>query len=356
MLYGTTEERLGLRPSQASGPFDESYGADVNRRQFLQGATFVSLGAVTPTASLERLARALDKPPVAESTAAAYASIAAAQREMYWTSPARPLFESTVTHLRLGLNLLPSTNGGSRQNLVLAVAQSALLSGRLAFFDLAQPPVAHECLSVARDLLAESDDHDLAAVVYGHMAFLPGFAGDRSGASAALAPAHRFARRSGPRLRSWLHSVDAELAARTGDTKRAIAQTKRAGDALATLGSDPDWLDFYDPARFASFAGYVQLLAGDPQTAALTLENALAVLPSRGTKQRSVLLLDLATARAGTDPDHAVELASQAVNLLQAIWYPTAQDRLPALRNSLRRSPYREELEERLRPLSAMAS
>jgi hypothetical protein len=356
MLYGRTEEQLGLRPPQVSGSLDDPYGADVNRRQFLQGATFIGLAAVTPTGSIDRLVRTLGKPPVDESTVAAYASIAAAQREMYWTSPGRPLFDSTVTHLRLGLELLRSTNGGSRRNLVTAAAHSALLSGRLAFFDLAQPPVAQECLTVARDLVAEADDADLAAAVYGHLAFLPGFAGDRTAASAALAPAHRFARRSGPRLRSWLHSVDAELSARTGDTKRAIIQTKRAGDALATLGSDPTWLDFYDPARFASFAGYVQLLAGDARTAALTLENALALLPSSGTKQRSVLLLDLATARASTDPDHAVELASQAVNLLQAIWYPTAKDRLPALQRSLRASPYREELEERLRPLSAMAS
>src|SRR5207249_6665634 len=78
------------------------------------------------------------------------------------------------------------------------------------------------------------------------------------------------------------------------------------------------------------------------QTCALPiLENALAVLPGSGTKQRSVLLLDLATARAGTDPDHAVELASQAVNILQTIWYPTARDRLPALRTSLGRSEER---------------
>ena len=42
MLYGTTEEQLGLRPLQASGPLDDPYGADVNRRQFLQGAAFVA--------------------------------------------------------------------------------------------------------------------------------------------------------------------------------------------------------------------------------------------------------------------------------------------------------------------------
>jgi hypothetical protein len=60
--------------------------------------------------------------------------------------------------------------------------------------------------------------------------------------------------------------------------------------------------------------------------------------------------------RVGTAPDHAVELASQGVSILQAIWYPTALDRLPALRNSVQASPYGEELEERLRPLSAMAS
>ncbi len=355
-MYGTTEDRLGLRPQQASDPLDDAYGADVNRRRFLQGAAAVGLAAVTPAPSLDRLVRALDKPLVDPAAVAAYASIAAGQHEMYWMSPARPLYESTVSHLRLGLDLLRNTSGRDRQELAAGVAHSALLSGRLAFFDLAERPVAQRCLDVARDLVTESEDADLAAAVYGHMAFLPGFAGDRAGASDALAPAYRFGRRSGPRLRSWLHSVDAELAARTGDTKRAMAQTEQAGEALTSSGSDPAWLDFYDPAAFASFAGYVQLLAGDTRTAGATLEKALAELPISGTKQRSMVLLDLATARAATDPDQAVELTSRAVQILQTVWYPTAQDRFPALRKSLRDSPYREALEERLRPLATLAS
>lgn len=353
-LYGTTEDRLGLRPLQTPVRLEEPLGDDVNRRQFLRGAAAAGIAAVAP-ASLDRLASVFDRQPADPGAVAAYASIASAQREMYWVSSAGPLFDAAVSHLRLGLDLLRNS-GGDRHELADAVVHSALLSGRLAFFDLADRPKAEHCLATARDLVAEAQDGDLAAVVYGHLAFLPGFEGDRSGVADALGPAQRFARRSGPRVRSWLCCVDAELAARTGDTKRAIAQTQRAGDALALNGSDPDWLDFYDPSRLASFAGHVRLLAGDDRGAATSLEEALGALPASSTKQRPILLLDLATAYAASDPGHSVDLTEEAVRILQTVWYPTAQDRLPALRRRLRESPYREELEDRLRPLAQLAS
>lgn len=355
-LYGSSEEELGFHPPRAGTSF-YNLGDDVKRREFLQSATLLGIAAVNPLTVWERLSQALERPAADEGTVAAYESISAGHRGMYWTTPAPPLFESSTAHTQLGLHLLRTTNSGSRQRLTCSVAQAALLSARLAFFDLANPAVADPCLNVARELAEQSEDHALIAAVYGHMAFVPGFAGHAHTASAALDSAHHHARRSrGPRLSSWLHCVSAEIGARTGDPQRAVDHARRAEDALSGPGLDPTWLDFYDASRLAGFTGYVQLRAGDQKTAATTLEAAVATLPASATKQHSVLLLDLATAYAANEPEHAVELVTQAVTGLRSDWYATARDRIPAVQAALEKTPYRSELQERLKPLAPMVS
>ena len=101
-----------------------------------------------------------------------------------------------------------------------------------------------------------------------------------------------------------------------------------------------------------------QLLAGDHRAAAATLEGAVTALPASAVRPAmgSILLLDLATAYADSGPEHAIQLAGQAVETLRRDWYATARDRLPALRAALGGTPYRGELEERLRSLSSLAS
>jgi hypothetical protein len=122
-------------------------------------------------------------------------------------------------------------------------------------------------------------------------------------------------------------------------------------------GTDPTWLDFYDSSRLAGFTGYVQLLAGDNRAAATTLEAAVTALPASAGRPAmgSILLLDLATAHADSDPEHALQLAGQAVEILRLDWYATARDRVPALRAALGGTPYFGQLEERLRSLSGLA-
>ena len=90
----------------------------------------------------------------------------------------------------------------------------------------------------------------------------------------------------------------------------------------------------------------------------VALEDAVAALPSPPVRpaMASILMLDLATAHAGSDPEHALHLAGRAVENLRSDWYATARDRQPALRAALGHTPYRNELEERLRSLSGLAS
>jgi hypothetical protein len=231
-----------------------------------------------------------------------------------------------------------------------------LLSARVAFFDLDHPDLAARCFGVARELADQGQDHALAAAVYGHMAFIPGFAGDLPSAEAALASAVSHATRApAPRLVSWLHCVHAELAARNGHRADASRYVGHAVEALEPTKPQPEWLDFFDPARLGAFTGHVQLLGGNGAEAAITLEQALHALPSSATKQRSVVRLDLAAACAPNDPVRSVHLVGQAVEALQTDWYAMARDRVPRLRKALQGTPYGVELEERLRLLPAVA-
>jgi hypothetical protein len=134
---------------------------------------------------------------------------------------------------------------------------------------------------------------------------------------------------------------------RNGDPKVGLARVRQAEDALTSGGADPDWLDFYNPSRLACFASYAQVAAGKHAEAAATLERALAELTPLTTKQQAVVLFDLATAYAATDPQHAVDLAGQAVDTLKLDGYATAQERIPSVRAALRGTRFAGELDER---------
>lgn len=371
-------DELALRPDQQTGPsttpeikMNEQLieavvrkvllvlrdgNVQCDRNLFITGllgaslAPLLSLGVAVPAdaeALASRQSSRLD--PCAVD---AYAEIVASHRNLYWNSPARDLLPAVVAHARLGAGMMRSTAGTetTRQRLAAAVSESALLAARLAFFDLAQPDTAGRAFRLAHTAVDVSQDHALAAAVFAHRAFVPGFAGDAVPARDLLRAAHAHARYgSGPLLRSWLHCVDAEVAARTGRADDSLARIRAADDALSTRGTDPEWLDFFDAARLAGFAGNALLLAGDHDAAARRLQQSLDGLHDEATKQQAVLLLDLATAQAATDAEQALATALQACDLLSREPYATALQRVQQVHEALGTTRYSAELDERVR-------
>jgi transcriptional regulator with XRE-family HTH domain len=104
-----------------------------------------------------------------------YVTITKCHRGMYWTVPARALYEAVYAHTQLGVELLRGASSSIRPRLAAALAESALLTARIAFFDLSSPAVAERCFEVARAATREAGDHALAAAVLGHTAFIPIF-------------------------------------------------------------------------------------------------------------------------------------------------------------------------------------
>src|SRR2546430_7863343 len=163
---------------------DEIRAAGLDRATFLRG--LLGIGSLPLVTRLvgggeyhQVAAVTSEGRPSDAGTAQAYARIVAGQRELYWTSPAPDLFESAYAHAQLGIRLLRATAAEqARHTLSVALAESAMLAGRLAFFDLRQPAIAQRCFDAALTATRESGGHALAAAVLGHLALVPAFAGD----------------------------------------------------------------------------------------------------------------------------------------------------------------------------------
>ena len=84
----------------------------------------------------------------------------------------------------------------------------------------------------------------------------------------------------------------------------------------------------------------------------MRLQDALEGLGEGSTKQRAVLLFDLAVSLAAADAAHALAMALRACELLGEDYYATALQRIPAVRTALSATPYAAELAEQVRELT----
>lgn len=282
-----------------------------------------------------------------------YAAIVAHQRALYWANNPAALLDAASAHLALGAAMLGNDLDENRP-LASSVAECALLVARLAFFDLdGLDSVAHAAFEAAETSVVRAQDHSLTVAVAAHQAFVPGFNRNLVDARPFLVAAERHWRRSerNPLVRSWLHCVSAEIFARSGEIKDSRYHLRQAQEYLTKSdGASPLWLDFFDSSRFAGFAGNTALLAGKHAEAVTWLQQALDAL-GPDTKQRSVVLLDLAAAHAADEPEQALTLAIEACDHLERDYYQTAVNRIPNVRAALSGSRSAARLTERAQRL-----
>jgi hypothetical protein len=347
-----TPDELKMRPDMAvreeDGVHTEATWDRASVLRVLLGASTLSL--LSPLLSVG----AADGSPYAAPSQVdpeTYINIANGQRELYWGCPPRLLFEAAFAHTHLGVTLVRGAGGARRTSLAAGLVQSALLVGRLAFFDLGQPDVATRCYQVALTASKEAGDHALAAAVLGHMAFIPGFSQDPDGARNLIAAALQHCWHSvHPIVRSWLHCVSSEIEAKNGAPAASRHQIDLAEGSLPKDASGLVWFDFYDAARLDSFAGYAALAAGDHPEATRRLAAAADQLGARGSKQRSVVLADLAGAY-GQDGDRAAAYLEQAIEALTVDWYSTGLDRVRAARPLLGDSKHGHHIDGQIKAL-----
>ncbi|MFB7559795.1 transcriptional regulator [Streptomyces brevispora] len=275
-----------------------------------------------------------------------FEAVTRSHRHLYWSVAPATLHPAVMEHARLGCALLPETANPTRRILAAALAESYLLAGRIEFFDLRQPDQASETLLRALQAAGEADDSLLGSAVLAHMAFIPGWAGDRDAAVERMVAARTYARRedASVELWAWLDAVEAECETRCGNPRTALQLISHAEDTLAA-GSEhptPVWMDWFSPVRLAAFKGNTQLKAGHFPQARETLGQVLNDLPPTSDKQRTVILGDLAAVEAADNrPEEACRYATQALDQLAVTWYATGMDRVREVRRTL--TPWQNE-------------
>lgn len=310
-----------------------------------------------PLTVMRSAVRTQASPTQQPATAAAdYGTVTASHRRLYWSVAPAVLHPSVTAHASLGWALLPETAGATRRGLARALAETCLLAGRVEFFDLREPDRAADTYVRALQAAGEADDPLIGAAILAHMAFIPGWVGDRDAAAERMTAARTYARR-GPAsagLLAWLDAVEAECETRCGHTRTALHLIGHAEDVL-TAGSehpDPAWLDWFSPVRLAAFKGNTQLKAQHFPQARATLLGVLDELPADADKQRTVVLGDLAAVEAAAGrPDEACDYAARALDQLDATWYAMGMERVREVRRALtpwQHEPCVRDLDERL--------
>ncbi|OIJ98757.1 transcriptional regulator [Streptomyces sp. MUSC 14] len=327
-LLGQSMEALGFAPP---------WGSDDTQHTDLTWRVLLAEGPVAQSAGLLRRRAVAPQPPTA---GADFQAVTRSHRRLYWSVAPPQLHPAVVAHARLGCALLPDATDSTRRTVAAALAETYLLAGRIEFFDLREPSAANDTYLLALQAAGEADDSLLGSAILAHMAFVPGWVGDRDGALERMTAARTYARRTSASAEflAWLDAVEAECETRCGSTRTALHLIGHAEDVLAAGNehSSPEWMDWFSPARLAAFKGNTQMIAGHLPQARESLLQALAAMTPAENKQRSVVYGDLAVVEAASgDPQRSCEYAGKALDQLAVTWYATGMDRVREVRRAL---------------------
>ncbi len=159
--------------------------------------------------------------PQPATVGADFEAVTRSLRRLYWSVAPGTLHPSVRAHATLGCALLPEMADSARRTLAAALAETYLLAGRIEFFDLREPASASDTFVFALQAAGEADDQLLGSAIIAHMAFVPGWVGDREAALERMTAARTYARRApaSAEFLAWLDAVEAECETRCGETR-----------------------------------------------------------------------------------------------------------------------------------------
>lgn len=231
-------------------------------------------------------------------------------RRLESTTAAADLGAPVLAHLRFITGQLD--HGGRK--LAAAASEAAGLAAWLAV-DQADDAAAGRQYRQAVSYAHRSGSDTLAAYMLGSMALWAAETGRASDATRLLGHARQsIPQPAPPTVGAWLAAIEATAHASTGDADAALAACKRSETAVAAA-HDPmwPWLFPFDAAKLAGYVGACATRLGLPRTALPALTEALDGLGPARTKQRALMLADLAVNhRALGHDDEAREVAAEA--------------------------------------------
>jgi hypothetical protein len=163
-------------------------------------------------------------------------------------------------------------------------------------------------------------------------------------------------------MRSWIRAVETEVMASLHDQRASLDALARAQHLISDeASSEPEWFDFFNAPRLAGFAGHAYLTLNQPQAARPYLEQSHADLEPTASKQRAVVLADIASTYLQDDLEASCAFSEQALDQLQESWYATAFERIQSVYRQLaphQRAHQVRELRDRIQSVlpSALAN
>jgi hypothetical protein len=267
----------------------------MERRRFLQ-----AMAATTGAALL----------PDADPSAEAITSVTGGFRRLEATTPAAELRGPVGAHLAFIAGRLERGGG----QLTAAASEAAGFAAWLAV-DQADNTAARRHYRRAVGYAERSGSDVLAAYMIGSMALWAAETGRGSEAQRLIGRAQqRIPPTAPPTVQAWSAAIEGLAHAAAGDADAALAACIRAEMAVAA-GHEPmwPWLYPFDATRLAAYLGACTTRLRLPRTALPALTEALDGLGEARTKQRALVLADLAANhRALGDVDQARELAAEA--------------------------------------------
>jgi transcriptional regulator with XRE-family HTH domain len=351
-LFGLTAEQLGLAPAISATRTRPTRDAESLVAMLDDAASLLDqlgaagtalapqmLSAWKDTVTSRRTMLGLLDPAAADpagharaatATIAELEQLAERYEALHATADPAALLTPVAAHIRMvKAGLSRDHTAAERRRLLRNRARVAALAGRLAFEDLGDDLSGRAYYGMATDSAREAQDDQIAAVVLGYTAQLAHTEGMTSAALEHLAAALAHAEHA-PALTPWLASIQATVAADSGDHTAAGDALQRAEPATY----EPAQQSFnYGPAQLAAVTGRTHLRAGDYTTARAALALALDHLPPTDRRGRILALIDLATVElhAGNVSD-ACRYATTAADLLQRTPYATGTAHLRAFR------------------------
>jgi transcriptional regulator with XRE-family HTH domain len=382
-LFGVTPDQLGLKDATTAAgargvpsAADESLvGMLDNAAQLLDqlGAAGTALAphllhAWKDTVTTRRVMFGLLDPAATDPIGHAHAATASLAdleqladryQALYPSADPKALLTSVAAHVRMATGALHQDPApAQRRRLLLNLAQVAILAGRLASEDLGNAMSGRTYYSLALDTAREADDDQLTALAHGYAAQLVAAEDLTTAALDHLTAATEHAR-STPVITSWLAATEATIHADRGDHQLSRDALDRAHTELdkPVERPAPECFDEYPAYYLAAATGHTLLRGDDHHGARDILATALDMLHATARRQRTLLLIDLATTElhTGNLPD-ACARATQAAGLLHQTPHATGTVRLRAFRAAAAQpmsSRALRVLDEQLRQLAA---
>lgn len=290
----------------------------------------------------------------------ALVAIGKSYQQQYEITPPRDLISKVHDHLSRLRHVPKRRSRAARNNLGLAVGETAVLAGRL-HTRLRNYRAANRHLELAQSTAIQIGNTRLLALTHGARGILHTNIdsgrpyGRRLTAIGLLDEANRLSGlASQPTLQAWILAHRAEEHAAAGDAAAANRDMDLAEDALGRAHQSDDGLfALWNSTNLLGYRGCCAVLL-NTRDSLRVLEEAHAHANPALLSQRSAIMIDLATAHARLqDPQQSSDILEQVFDLANEAHLPEILRRIMTVRNhelgSWSHEPFVRRLDERVR-------